>query len=220
MRTARSPPARDLCAEIAAARRNRGGRRRRPRRPRRGPRPRAGRGARSRSADAARQQCERVRAGRDRNARSRALRPSLRRQPARAGVPGRGLRRPSSPRARTPRSSTCSTSASSSRRRATYLMGSPRVPCMPRPRRSPRRWRRGCGSTRWRPGRPCRIPRQDAETFARAVPRPAARSRADARGDRRRRAVPCAARRASPGETIAVDGGQHLSWQVDPANDE
>ena len=60
--------------------------------------------------------------------------------------------------------------------------------------------------------------RQDAEAFARLCACDAARPRARRR---RRSPRPCCfspRARSVTGQTIAVDGGQHLSWRGDPAN--
>ena len=84
---------------------------------------------------------------------------------------------------------------------------------MSRPRRSPRPWRRACASTRWRPGPTLPNPRQDAEAFARySAAMPLGHGPAPEEV-----AMPCCFSPAASnitGETIAVDGGQHLGWQA------
>ena len=165
-----------------------------------------GGGGGARAALAAGQQRGELRAGRDRRARCRALRPPVRGQSARAAVPERGVRRAGADeRGRLDRQHSRSARVQA-RRRTSSPTRWRRARCMPRRACWRRRWRRRCASMRWRPGRRWRARARPADDFARqaaAVPlgrgpepggdrrrgglsrRRAQRDRRDARGRRR-----------------------------------
>ena len=164
-----------------------------------------------RAADAAGQQCRRVRARRDRDPRARRLRAHLGGEPGGAPVPGEGVRRAGAGRL-----------GDRQRARPARVQADAALLLLlaEQERAAHRDHDAGagagaaaCASTRWRRGRRCR---------ARARRTPSSRSRPPAcrsDGARRRRTSPPRCfiwrrRRSVTGVTIAVDGGQHLAWRT------